>query len=68
MTLFNKFSLTSLMFFGALSLNTFAQTTEEIASYTSSEISDIAGYFGISSNVYTAEYGVDAYRVTYEMP
>ena len=64
----NKSFLASVLFFAALSLSTFAQTTEELASYTSAEISDIAGFFGIPSNVYTAEYGVDAYRVTYDMP
>ena len=68
MTHLNKLSFASVIFFAALSLSTFAQTTEEIASYTSAEISDIAGFFGIPSNVYTAEYGVDAYRVTYDMP
>ena len=68
MTHLNRFSLASVICLTTLSLSIFAQTTEEIASYSSSEISDIAGYFGISSNVYTAEYGVEAYRVTYEMP
>jgi hypothetical protein len=68
MTHLNKSFLASVLFFAALSLSTFAQTTEELASYTSAEISDIAGFFGISSNVYTAEYGVNAYRVTYDMP
>ena len=63
-----KLSLVSVIFFTALSFSTFAQTTEELASYTSAEISDIAGFFGIPSNVYTAEYGVNAYRVTYDMP
>ena len=64
----NILSVASGMFFAALSLSTFAQTTEEIGSYTSAELSSIAGSIGIPSNVYTAEYGVDAYRVTYDMP
>jgi len=64
----NILSVASGMFLATLSLSTFAQTTEELESYTSAEISDIAGFFGIPSNVYTAEYGVDAYRVTYNMP
>jgi hypothetical protein len=64
----NKLSLISVIFFTVLSFSTFAQTYEALDSYTSAEISYLAGVFGISSNVYTAEYGVDAYRVTYEMP
>jgi hypothetical protein len=67
MTNFYKLSLSSVIFMTTLT-SIFAQTAEQIDSYTSSEISYLASVFGITSNVYTAEYGVDAFRVTYEMP
>lgn len=45
-----------------------AQTYEEIASMTLEDINTLVATFGIPSNVFQAEYGVDVYRVTYEMP
>ena len=48
--------------------STLAQTAELISSYTSTEIAVFADVLQIPSNLYTAEYGVDVYRVYYEMP
>ena len=46
----------------------FAQTYELVNHYSAANISALAASFGISGNVYQAEYGVDAYSVTYTMP
>tara|TARA_B110000444_G_scaffold252082_1_gene280870 strand:- start:1160 stop:2569 length:1410 start_codon:yes stop_codon:yes gene_type:complete len=51
-----------------LSTNTQAQTYELLATYSASELATLAASFGIPSSVYVAEYGVNSYRLTYEMP
>jgi len=62
--LFSVFSLSIL----TISSSVLAQTAEPIGSYTSGEVSYLASIFQIPAVVYTAEYAVDAYRVTYDMP
>ena len=47
---------------------TLAQTAELLGSYTADNIANLANTFQLPVNLYTAEYDVDAYRVTYEMP
>ena len=51
-----------------LSTNIQAQTYELLATYSATELANLAASFGIPSSVYDAEYGVNAYGVTYEMP
>lgn len=64
----NTLLLTIGLFIGSLSTSALAQTYEQIGSYTQADIASLAATFGIPSNVYTAEYGVDAYKVLYTMP
>ena len=64
----NTLLLTMGLFIGSLSTSALAQTNEQIGSYTQADIASLAATFGIPSNVYTAEYGVDAYKVLYTMP
>ena len=63
-TLTSAFTLTLL----TLSAGILAQTAEPLDSYTAAEINYLASFFQIPSTIYTAEYAVDAYRVTYDMP
>ena len=51
-----------------LSFSASAQTYELVGSYTAAEISTLAATFGIPPNIYQAEYGVDVYSLTYNMP
>ena len=51
-----------------LSFSASAQTYELVGSYTTAEISTLAATFGIPPNIYQAEYGVDVYSLTYNMP
>lgn len=51
-----------------LGTNTQAQTYEQIASMSAEDIGILAATFGIPTNVYQAEYGVNVYQVIYEMP
>ena len=51
-----------------LSFSASAQTYELEGSYTAAEISTLAATFGIPPNIYQAEYGVDVYSLTYNMP
>mgnify|MGYP006146654309 FL=1 len=60
--------LVSLLLSMVLYTSSAAQTAELIGSYTTEGIANIAATFQLPPSVYTAEYGVDAYRVTYEMP
>jgi pimeloyl-ACP methyl ester carboxylesterase len=45
-----------------------AQTYELLDSYTATDIGNIAASFGIPTTIYNAEYGIDVYKVIYEMP
>ena len=51
-----------------LNTNTQAQTYEILATYSAIELANLAASFGVPSSVYSAEYGVNAYKVTYDMP
>lgn len=51
-----------------LSNSTNAQTYELVNHYSAANISALAASFGIPSNLYQADYGVDAYKITYTMP
>ena len=62
---------TLLTFFTAILLvctTALGQTYELINYYSAANISALAASFGIPANVYDAEYGVQAYSVTYNMP
>ncbi|MAO45955.1 MAG: hypothetical protein CL823_02280 [Crocinitomicaceae bacterium] len=56
------------LFLTIISTSAQSQTYEQIGSYTQADITSMAASFGIPSNLYTAEYGVDAYKVLYTMP
>ena len=45
-----------------------AQTYEFLNVYSAEDVSNLAISFGISPAVYSAEYGVEAFKVNYEMP
>ncbi len=68
MTKTYTFSFVTLLLAMTTYTSTLAQTAELLSSYTSDNIANMATYFQLPASVYTAEYGVDAYRVTYEMP
>ena len=68
MTKTYTFSFVTLLLAMTTYTSTLAQTAELLSSYTSDDIANMATYFQLPASVYTAEYGVDAYRVTYEMP
>ena len=61
-------SFVTLLFAMTNYTSTLAQTAELINSYTSADIAVFADVLQIPANLYTAEYGVDVYRVHYEMP
>ena len=44
------------------------QTAELLTTYTTSQLTATAGVFGIPSELYTPEFDVNMYRVTYDMP
>ena len=46
----------------------FAQSAELLTSYTQSQLATTAAVFGIPSESFSADYDVNAYRVTYDMP
>ena len=46
----------------------FAQEAELLTSYTQSQLATTAAVFGIPSESFSADYDVNAYRVTYDMP
>ena len=68
MTKTYTFSFVTLLLAMTTYTSTLAQTAELLSSYTSDDIANIATYFQLPASIYTAEYDVDAYRVTYEMP
>ncbi len=45
-----------------------AQTTELLTSFTTGQLNATAAVFGIPSDQFSAQYNVNMYRVTYEMP
>lgn len=45
-----------------------AQTYEFLISYTAEEINNIAIGVGLSPALYQAEFGIDAYKINYDMP
>ena len=51
-----------------LSFSTSAQNAELLESYSQSQLALTAAVFGIPNDSFSAEYDVNAYRVTYEMP
>ena len=51
-----------------LSFSTSAQNAELLESYSQSQLALTAAVFGIPSDSFSADYDVNAYRVTYEMP
>lgn len=51
-----------------LSLSTSAQNVEFLESYSQSQLALTAAVFGIPNGSFSADYDVNAYRVTYEMP
>ena len=46
----------------------FAQSAELLTTYTQSQLATTASVFGIPSESFSADYDVNAYRVTYDMP
>ena len=46
----------------------FAQSAELLTTYTQSQLATTAAVFGIPSESFSADYDVNAYRVTYDMP
>ena len=46
----------------------FAQSAELLTTYTQSQLATTAAVFGIPSDSFSADYDVNAYRVTYDMP
>ena len=46
----------------------FAQSVELLTTYTQSQLATTAAVFGIPSESFSADYDVNAYRVTYDMP
>ena len=44
------------------------QTAELLTTYTTSQLTATAGVYGIPSELYTPEFDVNMYRVTYDMP
>ena len=56
----------SLLF--GLCTTVFAQSAELLTSYTQSQLATTAAVFGIPSESFSADYDVNAYRVTYDMP
>ena len=51
-----------------LSFSTSAQNAELLESYSQSQLALTAAVFGIPNDTFSADYDVNAYRVTYEMP
>ena len=59
------FSLSLLL---GLCTTVFAQSAELLTTYTQSQLATTAAVFGIPSESFSADYDVNAYRVTYDMP
>ena len=45
-----------------------AQTYEFLNAYTAEDVGNLATNFGLSPAIYSPEYGVEAFKVNYEMP
>ena len=52
----------------SLCTTVFAQSAELLTTYTQSQLATTAAVFGIPSESFSADYDVNAYRVTYDMP
>lgn len=65
-----KFTLCLVHVLVSVTCSSFAlsQTAELISTYTTEEIEDFADLLQLPANMYTADFNVDVYRVTYEMP
>ena len=61
-------TLLSFSLFLGLATTCFAQSVELLTTYTKSQLAATAAVFGIPSDSFSAEYDVNAYRVTYDMP
>ena len=61
-------SLFSFSLLLGLCTTVFAQEAELLTTYTQSQLATTAAVFGIPSESFSADYDVNAYRVTYDMP